>query len=48
MPLHEFALGVTLIVAVIGELELFAAGKAAIAPFPVAGIPIVGESFVHE
>lgn len=46
-PWHPLAAGVTIIVAVIGEVVEFAAAKAEIFPFPLAAIPIEGSVFVQ-
>jgi len=47
IPVQELAVGVTLIVAVIGLLPVSVAVKAAILPVPLAASPIAGFELVH-
>lgn len=47
-PLQGLLNGVTVIVAVIGFAVVLVAVKALIFPFPEAGKPMDGLSFVHE
>lgn len=47
MPWHEFIVGVTVIVAIIGVIVAFVAVKLGIFPVPLAANPIVVFEFVH-
>jgi hypothetical protein len=47
VPVHPFALGVTVIVAMTGALLEFVAVKEGIFPFPLAASPIAGLLFVQ-
>jgi hypothetical protein len=48
VPVHEFAEGVTVMVAVNGLLPVFVAVKAGILPVPLAAKPIEVFELVHE
>ena len=47
VPVHPFAVGVTVIVAVIGEVVAFVAVNEGILPVPLAERPIAVLLFVH-
>ena len=47
MPVHEFAVGVTVIVAVTGVVVVLVAVNPAMLPLPFAAIPIVVFEFVQ-
>jgi hypothetical protein len=47
VPVHPFVAGVTVIVAVIGELDGFVVVKAGMSPEPLAPRPIAVLPFVH-